>query len=71
MRLLETEAARSFLGVHVHEGVAWFNKERFEALVVGLSAVAEIAHTDAVAVLRAAATSGYKLEALVIALRAA
>ena len=70
LRLLATDATRSFLGVHVHDGVAWFNKERLEALVDGLAAVAEIAPAGGAAVVRAAATAGYALEAFVASLGA-
>ncbi len=67
---LQTDATRRFLQVNVHDGVAWFNKERFEALVELLSALGESPPSGAEGVVHAATASGYRLEPFIAALRA-
>ena len=69
LRMLKQDAVRQFLRVNVHEGVVWFAKERFEALVEGLGAIGEGDASDAKDLTRIAAEVGYRLEELVATLR--
>ncbi|MCS7054766.1 MAG: alpha-amylase family glycosyl hydrolase [Thermoflexales bacterium] len=68
--LFDDADAQALLRVNVHDGVTYFNREAFEALVVVLSAVAALewpqrdARPQAQALIAAAEAAGYRVAAL-------
>ena len=71
--LFRDEDGRTFLHVHRHQGILWFNKELFETMLAWLGAIGKPSAPATAAILTnlrvAGIASGYQVEALLEAVK--